>query len=131
MLPPDVLQELMDDELRAVRKTFARERRLEETEVALNWRQQMRGLRFPPLTCAVCNTRTFCGPLCFDHMDEGRSMSRMWRDYVDPTRRSVMRIEAFLGAQRLREHPEDEWRVSAEARKLHESYLSQLEEARP
>lgn len=91
----DVLAGLSNEQLEAVRRVLKRVAKEEMTAELLSWRSR-RGLKFPPLTCARCNTKTFLGPLCFEHMEAGRSMATMWRDYVDPRRRDIARVEAFI-----------------------------------
>ena len=96
MFNPTVLEQLTEEQLVAVKAFVRREAHRLEIEELADRRWPHRGLKFPPLTCAVCNTRTFLGPLCFDHMEKGRSMWRMWVDHVDPNRRNVRKIEDFL-----------------------------------
>ena len=93
---------LSHEELRAITAVLRRKAHAEEIEVLANRR---RGLKFRPNTCVVCNTRTFLGPLCFEHMEAGRPMWRFWLDYVDPDRRNVRKIEEFLQGEYIGRHP--------------------------
>ena len=91
-------------DLRALRRRYVEERRLEELRQLADWRNR-RGLKLPPITCAVCNKRTYLGPLCFEHMEQGRAMLRMWVDYTDPDRRDLHKLEDFLAIRYETNHP--------------------------
>lgn len=98
--------DLDPEEMKALRGKLTREVERAQLEQLILWRSGDHvavklGLKMPRLTCAVCNKKTFLGPLCFDHMDAGRHMLRMWLDYKDPNRRNVSKIEDFLLSKAL------------------------------